>query len=67
MFIKNLILEKNRLIFLTNKKIKKPNLHLLNYILLKIGFINNFNLKLKNNILLDKEIYLGDTDIFITL
>lgn len=65
--LSNLLLEKNRLIFLAKSKIKNPNLQLLNYLLLKIGYINKFDPSKKKNILLKKEIFLGDTDIFITL
>jgi hypothetical protein len=61
----NLIEEQNKLIFLSKKKINKNNLKLINYIYFKIGFINKFNLKKKKN-LINREIYLGDTDIFIT-
>ena len=61
----NLIKEQNKLIFLSKKKINKNNLELINYIYFKIGIINKFNLKKKKN-LINREIYLGDTDIFIT-
>jgi len=65
--LSNLLLEKNRLVFLAKSKIKNPNLQLLNYLLFKIGFINRFDFNKKKNILLNKEIFLGDTDIFISL
>ena len=61
----NLIAEQNKLIFLSKKKINKDNLRLIDYVYFKIGFIKKFNLKKKKD-LLNKEIYLGDTDIFIT-
>ncbi len=61
-----LIAEYKNLIFLSNKKINDTKLKLLNLIYFKIGFIKNFNLKYKN-LLIKKEISLGDTDIFITL
>ena len=61
----NLIAEQNKLIFLSEKKINKNNLRLIDYLYFKIGFIKKFNLKQKKD-LLNKEIYLGDTDIFIT-
>ena len=61
----NLIAEQNKLIFLSKKKINKDNLRLIDYVYFKIGFIKKFNLKQKKD-LLNKEIYLGDTDIFIT-
>ena len=62
-----LINEQNKLIFLSNKKIYKNNFRLLNYLTLKIGFIKKYNLKYKNRILSNKEIFLGDTDIFMTI
>ena len=62
-----LINEQNKLIFLSNKKIYKNNFKLLNYLTLKIGFIKKYNLKYKNRILSNKEIFLGDTDIFMTI
>ena len=40
---------------------------LLDKINFKIGYIKGINLKEKNNFLHNKEIFLGDTDIFITL
>ena len=39
------------------------NVEFLNYIQFKIGFLKFFKSK---NILINKNIYLGDTDIFIT-
>ena len=62
-----LILNQNKLIFLSKKKINKSNYKLINYINFKIGFIKKFNVKEKKNVLLNKEIFLGDTDIFITI
>ena len=61
-----LITEKNKLIFLSKKKIKKKNLNLINHIHFNIGFIRNFKLKNKKKFLGEREIFLGDTDIFIT-
>jgi len=63
-YLKN---EQNKIIFLSNKKINKKNLRLLDYLNLKIGFIKKYNLKYKNIILSNKEIFLGDTDIFMTI
>ena len=62
-----LISDKNKLIFLSSKKIDKPKYKLLNYLYFKIGFIKRFSLKQKKTILLNKEIFLGDTDIFFTI
>ena len=62
-----LINEQNKLIFLSNKKIQKNKFRLLNYINLKIGFIKKYNLRYQNKILSNKEIFLGDTDIFMTI
>ena len=62
-----LIKEQNKLIFLSNNKISKPGIELLNYLYFKIGFIKRFSLKQKKTILLNKEIFLGDTDIFFTI
>ena len=63
--LSNLIEEQKGLIFLSKKKINKANIKLIDHLYFKIGFIKKFNLKQKNS-LLKKEIYLGDTDIFIT-
>ena len=62
-----LIDDKNKLVFLSKKKIIKSNFKLLNYLYFKIGFISNFKPIYKKNIFLKKEIFLGDTDIFITI
>jgi hypothetical protein len=62
-----LIDDKDKLVFLSKKKIIKSNFKLLNYLYFKIGFINNFKSSYKKNIFLKKEIFLGDTDIFITI
>lgn len=60
-----LIDSQNKLIFLSKKKLNKSNYELLNIINLKIGFIKKLNLKMKKNFL-NKDVFLGDTDIFIT-
>ena len=57
----------NKLIFLSKKKINKPTVKLLDYLYFKIGFIKKFNLKYKKKMLTNKEIFLGDTDIFLTI
>ena len=62
-----LIKEKNKLIFLSKKKIYKSNHKLINYINLKIGFLKKINIKEKSKFLINKEIFLGDTDSFITI
>ena len=65
--ISYLIMNQNKLIFLSKKKIHKHNYELLNHINFKIGFMKKTNFKEKNNYLYNKEIFLGDTDIFLTL
>ena len=57
----------NKLIFLSKKKINKSKVKLLDYIYFKIGFIKKFSPKHKKIILTNKEIFLGDTDIFLTI
>jgi hypothetical protein len=52
---------------LSKNKINKSSFKLLNYIHLKIGFIKRFSIKQKKNFFFKKEIFLGDTDIFITI
>ena len=61
-----LISNKNKLIILSKNKIKKNNFIFLNYLYFKIGFIHNDESDFKKFGLLKKEIYLGDTDTFIT-
>ena len=61
-----LIKEFNKLVFLSKKKIANPNFKFLNYLYFKIGFIKKFNLK-KKKFLNSKEIFLGDTDIFMNI
>ena len=62
-----LISDQKKLIYLSKKKVNKPKLKLLNYLYFKIGFIKKFNLKQKDKNLFNKEIFLGDTDIFVTI
>jgi len=61
-----LIREQNNLIFLLKRKITKSNHKLLSDLNFNIGFIKKSRLKKKKKILNKKEIFLGDTDIFIT-
>ena len=61
-----IIADQSKLIFLSKFKINDINFKLLNFLYLKIGFIKNFNKNQKKLVMLNKEIYLGDTDIFIT-
>ena len=65
--LSSLILDHNKLIFLSKKKINKPNLKLLNFLNFKIGFIRKYSSIQKNIIFDNKEISLGDTDIFMTI
>ena len=51
----------SQLIFLTKKKVKNKNYKFLNTITFKVGMNKKLNLKI------NKDIHLGDTDIFITL
>ncbi len=64
--LSHLIKDYNKLIFISKKKINKPKFRLLNDLNFKIGFFKKFKLKQKKK-LFSKEIYLGDTDIFITI
>lgn len=61
-----LIKSQKKMIFLSQKKISKPNIKLLNNLYFKIGFIKGYSLREKK-IFLKKEFFLGDTDIFITI
>lgn len=63
----NLTKDHSELLFLSKKKFYKSKYELLNNINLKIGYIKKFNIKKKNQFLKNKEIFLGDTDIFMTL
>ena len=64
--LSHLTKNQNRLIFLSKKKIYNSNFKLINYVNFKIGLINKINFKQKKKLLYNKEIFLGDTDIFIT-
>ena len=59
--------DQNKLVFLSKTKINKSSYEFINYINFKIGFMKKFNVKEKKTILLNKEIFLGDTDIYITI
>ncbi len=59
--------EKDKLIFLSKKKLNEKNYNLINHIILKIGFLRKLKLKQNKKILLYKDIFLGDLDIFITI
>ena len=62
-----LINDQKKLIFLSTKKINKPNFKLLKNIYFKIGSIKNSNFKKQEIDFFNKEIFLGDTDIFMTI
>lgn len=57
----------DKLILLSNKKINKPKFKLINHLYFKIGFIKKLTMKQKKKILLNKEIFLGDLDIFLNI
>ena len=59
-----LIKNQEKMIFLSQKKMNKPNIKLLSNLYFKIGFIQGYKQKEKKDFL-KKEIFLGDTDIFI--
>ncbi len=62
-----LLSDLKKIVFLSKKKINKSNFKFLNYLYFKIGFINKFNLYQKKKIFSNKEIFLGDTDIFMKI
>ena len=64
--LKYLIETQDRLIFLSKNKINKTNIKILDFLYFKIGLIKKFTKKQQQSILLNQDIYLGDTDIFIT-
>ena len=65
--LSSLINDQSKIIFLSKKKITKSKFKLLSYLYFKIGFIKRFKLKQKKTIFSNKEIFLGDTDVFITI
>ena len=62
-----LMKEFKKLVLLSKKKISNSNYKLINYVNLKIAFLKDFTNKEKKILFLNKEIYLGDTDIFMTI
>ena len=62
----HLVKNQNNLVFLSKKRINKSNFKLITLMNFHIGLLKNLNLKAKNN-LKSKEIFLGDTDMFITI
>ena len=65
--LSNLKIDFKRLIFLSNKKLNKSKYQLIDFINFKVGIIKQSNLRKKRKILNNKKIFLGDTDIFITI
>lgn len=63
--LSNLIKNQKKLVFLSKIKLNESKLKFLNFINFKIGFLNKFNKEEKKSLILNKDIYLGDTDIFI--
>ena len=61
-----LLNEKKKLIFLSKRKLFKKNYKLLNILYFGIAFLKGFKIKERKKLMQNKEIYLGDTDIFIT-
>lgn len=61
-----LINNQNKLIFLSKEPLKKNNCLLMSKLNLKIGVIKKLNKK-KQNFLKNKNIFLGDTDTFISI
>ena len=61
-----LIKSQKNLIFLSDKKINKPDTKLINKLNFKIGILKGVELKRFKNFFIKKEIFLGDTDIFIS-
>ena len=62
----DLINNQKKIIFLSEKKIKKSSLKLLNSLYFKIAFVKKFSQKEKK-LFHKKKIFLGDTDIFMTI
>lgn len=62
-----LITEKNKLTFISKKKINNLNFKLLNCLNFKIVLLKYNYFKQAKNFIINKEIFLGDTDTFITL
>ena len=64
--LSNLLNEQKKIVFISRKKINSNSYKFLNYINFKIGLIKKIDISRKKAILLNKEIFLGDTDIFFT-
>lgn len=64
--LSDLINNQKKIIFLSEKKIKKSSLKLLNNLYFKIGFVKKYSQKEKK-IFHKNKIFLGDTDIFMTI
>ena len=61
----NLINERNKIIFLSDKKIYKNKFKLLNNLNFKIGYIEKYKLKLKNKIFFRKKKFFWEIQIFL--
>ncbi len=64
--LSDLINNQKKIIFLSEKKIKKSSLKLLNNLYFKIGFVKKYSQQEKK-IFHKNKIFLGDTDIFMTI
>ncbi len=64
--LSNLLNEQKKIVFISRKKINSNSYKFLNYINFKIGLIKKIDISRKKAILLNKEIFLGDTDIFLS-
>ena len=64
--LSNLIQNLDKLIFLSKTRKNNSKYELINSLNVKIGFMKKANMKKKYDLLKNNEIYLGDTDIFIT-
>ena len=65
--LSHLINSQKNLIFLSEKKYNNSKCRLINCINLKIGFIKKTKIKEKQKSLINKKVFLGDTDTFITI
>ncbi len=65
--LSHLINSQKNLIFLSEKKYNNSKYRLINCINLKIGFIKKTKIKEKQKSLINKKVFLGDTDTFITI
>lgn len=62
-----LIKNVDKLIFLSKTRLNNPEYKLINLVNVKIGFLQKSHIQKKRNFLKNKNFYLGDTDIFITI